>query len=720
MGELAGTAATNSLSNSLEDSANKALHALGGDMLRSFENRRTRRYSTEDFPVRSSLEDFIEGSFFKALLSINIIMSLVLLVTETDMRSEQRTAYFETHFNTDGFHFQSSTAFDYCSYAVSAFFLLDLTLRIYVFRKVFWDNFSNIFDFGVVATDLLVLGLTPFQDLPSVSVLRVLRMFRIIRFLRSFLIFRELYLMMQGLATALRSIVFATFLIAIVLILWSILAVEFVHIPNMTLHTGDNVLYEDCPVWLCEAAFANVWFSSLTFLKTIVAGDGWGQLAYPLITQKPTTAFVLLGSLCMIQLGLLNLIVAVIVDRARCARESDEALVSTEKKQQLNASYKKLQGLFCMMDEDGSGALGLDEIHASYFKYAEFREVLDALDVRQKDLDLIFEILDGDKDGMVSYEEFVQTLHEMKEINTSTMLVCIRHSVQKMEKVVSGTQQRLGAYELGMRGLQRYMSAINEKLCSLTEYSKELKEAVAKGVEAPESGAKPEKEQEEGCNSQEVSGPYKTQEVSSEFKVQERKTISSLPTSQWRASPNHLPLKGETGDAADEVTDDSSGSDKQPGTGAQSAKRPEVPAIQAQAVQEAFTAALEVRIEALKPQFAKTLNEAARLIAQGVVQASVSAVDEGLGQVLGDIGGAPFKMRPSQGIKMSWPSEEPLSWDRLQDGPWQYGAPWQDAALGLVSCSTQPHFHRIGSVRRPTRPSQVFLGHGGAPEAPAF
>ena len=50
----------------------------------------------------------------------------------------------------------------------------------------------------------------------------------------------------------------------------------------------------------------------MLLFKTVIAGDGWGEIAVPVIEQYPATAVIFMGSLLTLVFGVLNLIVAVV------------------------------------------------------------------------------------------------------------------------------------------------------------------------------------------------------------------------------------------------------------------------------------------------------------------------------------------------------------------------------------------------------------------------
>ena len=228
--------------------------------------------------------------------------------------------------------------------------------------------------------------------------------------------------MMQGVLTAVRSIAFGTLLIVLVLTVMAVLAVEVVHPRNLELaKTG---IYDGCS--RCRMAYATVWEAVVTFIMTIIAGDSWGLYSIPLITYYPWTAgMILVPTFIVVHLGLWNVLAAVIVDCQQQARVADDRLLHAEHSLDLQRSFKKLHVLFRRMDTDGGGSLTLDELLNSFEDNAEFREMLEMMDINLSDIPLVFDILDDDGSGDVTYDEFDRQIHYLRHVNTRTLLVFI-------------------------------------------------------------------------------------------------------------------------------------------------------------------------------------------------------------------------------------------------------------------------------------------------------
>lgn len=376
----------------------------------------------QDFSLR-----LLTNIGFQSLINLAICTHLALSVYETDQRARHESPQF----------WQKALEKTFLGLYFS-----DIVLRMFSLRKAFFHKFMNVFDLFIVLMDLIPALVELFADtadIGPVSLFRALRAVRIVRVIRNFAMFRDLYLMMKGMGGALRAIVFATILIFGVLTIFSIVAVEVIDPLNRQLALSG--VYAECD--RCPRAFATVMGSNLTFLTAIVAGDSWGQIAVPLIESHPWTGVVLLSALVTIELGLLNVIVAVVVDRQAQAREEDKELQATLKDEQAKSSYKELVSMFRNMDLDQSGTLTLEELVTSYDGYAEFREMLRVVDITREDLPTVFASFDMDKGGVVDYEEFTRELHRLRTLDMRTLLYLTRQHVMETKEAVSTLHKRI-------------------------------------------------------------------------------------------------------------------------------------------------------------------------------------------------------------------------------------------------------------------------------------
>ena len=119
---------------------------------------------------------------------------------------------------------------------------------------------------------------------------------------------------------------------------WAVLFVEVAH-PMVLRLQANQRLFEDCPG--CLRAFSSVMDANLSLFKTAIVGDAWGDLAVPLIQANPAVALLFVGSQLTLVFGVLNGIVAVVVEAFAEARTHDVLVIADE----MEKDFEKDAGL---------------------------------------------------------------------------------------------------------------------------------------------------------------------------------------------------------------------------------------------------------------------------------------------------------------------------------------------------------------------------------------
>jgi len=366
---------------------------------------------------------------FEGFVSLTVALNICVVILETDARAREKDNNVKPPSWLEPFNL-----------SMLSVFILELCLRIFVFRSQFFTASKwHVMDFTIIAMDVLNTIISRFVTKSSLSwvtmlrLLRVVRMLRAVRVVRTLTVFRELYLMLHAFLSALRAIAWATFLLGGLLTFWSIIAVDVIHPLNRKV--AESGRYDSCPN--CSQAFESVLRANLTFFKQIVAGDSWGQVSEPIIEMFPETALFFLSVHISIDLGLLNLILTVIVDRAAKARQDDLAFEVQVKQEEFEKSKDDLLKMCETMDTDNSGQLTLDELVSGYEKEGDFAQTMLNMDVHKEDMQRLFHVLDQDGSGGVAYQEFIEQLHKMKSQDLQMMLVFLTSHVKDIGDAVT-------------------------------------------------------------------------------------------------------------------------------------------------------------------------------------------------------------------------------------------------------------------------------------------
>ena len=156
--------------------------------------------------------------------------------------------------------------------ALNALFLtlysLECAVRAYVERSAFIWNKWNAIDLFTVVTGWFGFSVS---GLVNVTLLRMFRLVRVARAVRVLISVPEFYLLITGLHSSIKAIIFGALLLLCLILFWSVIAVDLVHPVSSAL------LWDDCD--RCPRSFESIWAASLTLFQQIVAGDSWGEIS---------------------------------------------------------------------------------------------------------------------------------------------------------------------------------------------------------------------------------------------------------------------------------------------------------------------------------------------------------------------------------------------------------------------------------------------------------
>lgn len=374
----------------------------------------------QSIPLRRRLNKLIHSHTFDHVMGAVIILNMVLIIVETDHAAK---------------HDDSVEWLVTCGWCILVVFVVELIIRLFVLHREFFKDGWNTFDFFIVVTDAIfsVLGLL-FEDIFPISTLRVFRLCKLARVSKVFRVFPELRIMMAGLLGSFRAIFWGTVLLAFILLVWSILAVQFIHPLNTELAAQgyfDQLGCERCP-----RAYSSVMQSTLTFTQQIVAGDSWGTATIPLIENYPVTVVYFMGVFLSVGFAVMNLILGVVVNVAQSEHDRLKGEIEDETGLLKMEGRDNLLNICADMDADGSGELSKEEIQNGYREREDFREAIAYLDLKEEDMAIAFADIDTDRSGAVAYTEFVKKIYKLKDTDGVFLLEQIKYNVCQVKEFI--------------------------------------------------------------------------------------------------------------------------------------------------------------------------------------------------------------------------------------------------------------------------------------------
>eukprot|EP00927_Polykrikos_kofoidii_P082299 TRINITY_DN8143_c0_g2_i4.p1 TRINITY_DN8143_c0_g2~~TRINITY_DN8143_c0_g2_i4.p1 ORF type:complete len:601 (+),score=94.23 TRINITY_DN8143_c0_g2_i4:88-1890(+) len=368
------------------------------------------------------------------IASVNLI-SILAVCLETDHTATQITSDGDATVRLDGP--DTPAVLVIANDVIVCFYVLELGLRIYTFGfAIFRDKFS-LLDACIVSLDVILAFVHQAFGplLPDLSAFRLLRLLRLRRAVSVFQFFPELNLMIRGLAGAFRAIFWGIQLVFVMLIFWSVVGVQVIH--NINVELAMTGYYAEAGCERCPRAFSSIGACLITFTQQIVTGDSWGQVTIPIMEFQPITALYFLSVYVSVGMVLMNLILAVVVEKASQAQNLSVEEQAQQHKEDRELACDELLQLCETIDGDKSGKLTVQELLDGFDSSPNFAAMMEVMDVAKKDMEVVFAIMDVDESGDVDFREFVTELHKMKATDTHTLLVFIKFYVTEIRKKVA-------------------------------------------------------------------------------------------------------------------------------------------------------------------------------------------------------------------------------------------------------------------------------------------
>jgi Ca2+-binding EF-hand superfamily protein len=312
------------------------------------------------------------------------------------------------------------------------------------------------------------------------GIFRVARILRLVRFVRAAKIIgrvKELRKLVQMAVSCFRTLFWSFCLTFVVMTVWAHMAV--VLIQPLVDDLAKKGQWDDCEE--CLRSFTSVMRANLTLFQTIVASDSWGKVAVPVIEAHPWTAFVFVGAWLTLIFGMLNLIVAAMVDAFAEARENDVRSRAQERTEEEEKEKDALSRIFTKIDYDCSGYVSFARLKMAAETVPEFRQRLRVMDVGVPDLQQLFRMIDEDHSGVIEEPEFIEVLYRLKQTDSKVVTVFLKHYVQDLGKKQKSTDRKVREMDANMSRMFDYMMEAEVSL----KAGREVREKLEKPAPPP-------------------------------------------------------------------------------------------------------------------------------------------------------------------------------------------------------------------------------------------
>mmetsp|Transcript_9186 Transcript_9186/g.21826 ORF Transcript_9186/g.21826 Transcript_9186/m.21826 type:complete len:564 (-) Transcript_9186:26-1717(-) len=280
-----------------------------------------------------------------------------------------------------------------------------------------------------------IIELISGESAEQLMLLRLLRLFRLVRTFRMVKQVRPLWRLVHGLMTSLDTVLSTFLLLALVLYVFGVLGVELIA-------TSDSFKSDPVTNAILESNFSSLGYTMIT-LAQFVTLDSVAAVYFPLVRVQPWLMLYFAFLIAIVSISVMNLVTAALVEgtleNARMLRQEEERMRSANTQQML----PEILELFDRADEDGSGELAIDEMRRFEEAGHVPEQILDRASVSS--MTELFNVLDVDKSGVVTREEFAEGLLDilLRDVSVSALqqmkiLRTLRDGLGRLEETIAG------------------------------------------------------------------------------------------------------------------------------------------------------------------------------------------------------------------------------------------------------------------------------------------
>jgi len=135
--------------------------------------------------------------------------------------------------------------------------------------------------------------------------------------------------------------------------------------------------------------------------------EGWEKIARPIVVRRPILFFFFFGFIMVFTFGLLNMIVACVVDKTLHMTKFMEEERTKEQHQQILQECLHLCDIFRVSDVDDNGTVTMAEFDHALQSNGEVRACLHKIGMPIDEAAQLFQMLDADGSGSLSMPELL-------------------------------------------------------------------------------------------------------------------------------------------------------------------------------------------------------------------------------------------------------------------------------------------------------------------------
>jgi len=325
-------------------------------------------------------------------------------------------------------------------------FSVEIVLRIEIERRRWPCSLWNWLDVCLVIMAIIDTWILNFihqnNRLRVVNLLRIVRLIRVVRVVRLVRMFRALYVTVMAFKEALSGLVY----ICIIMVGGVYVCAIF-----MTAVVGKTDLSELELGGISGSDRFGTILRSMYSLFELMTLEGWQLVGRPLVQAEPAMALFFFGYIMIFTFGLLNMVVAVVVEKTLLQARRLEKMDTDIQQQEVAKQLDEMREAFVECDQNRDGTIDREEFKKSMMftqegvstnKQGSLAACFENLGIPTDDALTLFDILDADASGELSMNEFIDGCARVlgatdpcwDQLATHALVLGLRKTFQEFEQ----------------------------------------------------------------------------------------------------------------------------------------------------------------------------------------------------------------------------------------------------------------------------------------------
>lgn len=259
-------------------------------------------------------------------------------------------------------------------------------------------------------------GLAALQAIRAIRAMRSLRSFKVLRHFQSF------RMLLTGVLGTIPTLLACCLMMFLTVLTFGIISVDII---------GRDAAWGLAASGTAAWYFQNGLIQASMTMSRFIFSDNAVDFIEELQEQQPYIWIYCFLFMAISAYVILNLVTAVICDKAQQIVNDNEAERLFEMRQEEKRNMKDLKSIWEVLDEDGSGLVTTEEFDAA-FEIPECRDKFFLLGFDEEEMKQLFRVLDTDGEGELSVQEFLKGMVQVQGDCDSRSMLMATKSFEKV------------------------------------------------------------------------------------------------------------------------------------------------------------------------------------------------------------------------------------------------------------------------------------------------